>query len=96
MIPAEVFLPTANPSHAAILALTTGVVFPPPIQPGLSAYIASKLALVKVIEYIAAENPSAFAAALNPGVIKTAMYDKLGIDADGFPFDNGMLQNSTD
>ncbi|KAL4748731.1 hypothetical protein BDW72DRAFT_195472 [Aspergillus terricola var. indicus] len=88
MIAAKAFLPTANPAQAAIIALTTGVVFPPPIQPGLSAYVASKLALVKVIEYIAAENPSIFATALNPGVIKTAMYDKLGSDMDGLPFDN--------
>jgi len=50
--------------------------------------VASKLALVKVIEYIAAENPHVFAAALNPGMVKTAMFDKLG-STDGVPFDDG-------
>ncbi|KAL2833634.1 hypothetical protein BJY01DRAFT_90608 [Aspergillus pseudoustus] len=87
LIATKVFLPTANPAHASIIGLTSGVVFPPTIQPGLSAYVASKLALVKVIEYIAAENPHVFASALNPGMIKTAMFDKLG-DTTGVPFDN--------
>ncbi|KAL4986838.1 hypothetical protein BDW68DRAFT_197814 [Aspergillus falconensis] len=87
MVAAKTFLPTVRPTQAAIIALTTGVAFPPAIQPGLSAYIASKLALVKVIEYIAVENPSVFAAALNPGFVKSAMYDKVGSDNDSVPFD---------
>lgn len=90
MIPVKAFLPTANPSHAAIVGLTTAVIFPPSIQPGLSAYITSKLALVKFIEYVAAENPNVFAAALNPGVINTAMFEKLGADPASLPFDSGV------
>lgn len=89
MVPVKAFLPTANSSHAAIVGLTTAVAFPPAIQPGLSAYVTSKFALVKFIEYLAAENPNIFAVALNPGVIKTAMFEKLGADPASLPFDSG-------
>lgn len=88
MVPVKAFLPTANSSHAAIVGLTTAVVFPPAVQPGLSAYITSKFALVKFIEYVAAETPNIFAVALNPGVIKTAMFERLGADPASLPFDS--------
>lgn len=89
MIPVKAFLPSANPSRAAIIGLTTAVVFPPAIQPGLSAYVGSKLAVVKLMEYIANETPSIFTAALNPGVIHTAMLDRVGGDPASLPVDSG-------
>lgn len=89
VIPVKAFLPSANPSHAAIIGLTTAVVFPAAIQPGLSAYTSSKLAVVKLMEHIAAEATSVFAAALNPGVIHTAMLDKVGGDTGSLPVDSG-------
>ncbi|CRG84836.1 hypothetical protein PISL3812_02025 [Talaromyces islandicus] len=89
MVPVKAFLPSANPSHAAIIGLTTAVAFPATIQPGLSAYTSSKLAVVKLIEHIAAEAPSVFAAALNPGVIHTAMLEKAGGgDTGSLPVDS--------
>ncbi|KAL4935198.1 hypothetical protein BDV06DRAFT_234562 [Aspergillus oleicola] len=57
-------------------------------QPGLSAHTSSKLAVVKIMDYIAAEALSVFAAALSPGMIHTAIIDKLGIDAATLPFDS--------
>jgi NAD(P)-dependent dehydrogenase (short-subunit alcohol dehydrogenase family) len=58
--------------------------------PGLSAYTISKAAVIKVIEYIAAENPSVFAAALHPRVVNTAILRKTGVDPATLPVDDGM------
>ncbi|KAL4942336.1 hypothetical protein BDV06DRAFT_211920 [Aspergillus oleicola] len=87
MIPAKAFLPTAT-SGAAIIGLTTAIPFPAAVGKGLSAYITSKFAVARILEYVAAENPSVFTAALNPGTIHTAMLDKLGADPAGQAFDS--------
>ncbi len=73
----KVFLPTANPSHAAILGMTTGTSgLPPAMLPGLSAYISSKLAQVKLLEFLAAENPNVFVASVHPGMVETSLFRK--------------------
>lgn len=87
MVTSKAFLPAANPSHAAIIALSAGIVLPPTMLKGLSAYATSKLALIKVIEYLAVENPSLFAAALHPGIIETTMFKKTGADPASLPLD---------
>lgn len=89
MVPAKVFLPTANPSHASIIALTTAVVLPPTMLPGLSAYITSKLAVVKLVEFLSAENPNLFVAALHPGMVNTDILQKTGVDIANIPIDSG-------
>ena len=44
-----------------MLGVTAGaLVFPPVGTPGLSAYLISKLAAVKTLEFLAAENPNIF------------------------------------
>jgi short-subunit dehydrogenase len=65
------------------------ITFPPATNPGLSGYITSKFALTRFIACIAAENPSVFAAALNPGMVYTALTNKLGADLDTLPLDDG-------
>ncbi|RDW63143.1 SDR family NAD(P)-dependent oxidoreductase [Aspergillus mulundensis] len=87
MIPAKAFLPTAA-SGAAIIGLTTAIPFPAAVGKGLSGYITSKLAVARILEYIAAENPGVFTAALNPGTVHTAMFDKLGADPGQQAFDS--------
>ncbi|KAL4753503.1 hypothetical protein BDW72DRAFT_201432 [Aspergillus terricola var. indicus] len=79
--------PTANPSCAAIIGLSSLITYPPATHPGLSGYITSKFALTRFIACIAAENPFVFAAALNPGMVYTALTDKLGADPDTLPLD---------
>ncbi|TKW56776.1 3-hydroxybutyrate dehydrogenase type 2, partial [Colletotrichum tanaceti] len=85
---AKSFLPTANPSHASVVALTTGTTALPAVAlPGLSAYMASKLAQTKIIEFLAAENPNLFAATLHPGMVETDIFKKSGAKAEALPMD---------
>ncbi|PSS10967.1 hypothetical protein M430DRAFT_61331 [Amorphotheca resinae ATCC 22711] len=92
MTAANVFLPTANPTHAALLGLTTGTVSLPTVMlPGLSAYISSKLAQVKLLEFLAAENPNVFVASVHPGMVETAVFTKSGAKAEALPMDKVQL-----
>ncbi|RAL06172.1 SDR family NAD(P)-dependent oxidoreductase [Aspergillus ibericus CBS 121593] len=86
-LPIKHLLPTANPTHATLIALTAATTFPANMVPGLSAYMSSKLALHKVIEYVAAENPGIFAVALHPGMVETGVFRKSGGDKEVLPMD---------
>lgn len=57
--------------------------------PGMSAYMTSKLAQVKMIEYLAAEQPNIFAATVHPGMIETEIFTKSGANANKLPMDKG-------
>lgn len=46
--------------------------------PGLSAYMTSKLAQTKRIEFVSPENPSVFAATVHPSMVVTDMFNKSG------------------
>ncbi|GKT46421.1 short chain dehydrogenase citE [Colletotrichum spaethianum] len=88
----KAFLPTANPTHASLVALTTGTTALPAVAlPGLSAYMASKLAQTKIIEFLAAENPNIFAATLHPGMVETDIFKKSGAKAEALPMDKVQL-----
>jgi NAD(P)-dependent dehydrogenase (short-subunit alcohol dehydrogenase family) len=90
MIAAKAFLPTANPAHAAIIGLTSGfMTLPPPALPGVSAYMSSKLAQVRVLEFLAAENPNIFVASVHPGLVETAVFKASGAKAENLPMDTG-------
>lgn len=92
MLVAKAFLPTANPTQAAFLGVTTDVSLMPAVYlPGLSAYTASKLAQAKMFEFIAAENPNIFVATVNPGMIETDNFYRTGGTTDKLPMDTGML-----
>jgi NAD(P)-dependent dehydrogenase (short-subunit alcohol dehydrogenase family) len=58
---------------------------------GLSSYLTSKTAQVKVLEFLAAENPGVFCASVHPGMVKTEMFDKSGGDEGVLPMDTGIL-----
>lgn len=84
------FSPNANPSHAVVLAVTSGMAaMPPKGLEGLSAYLASKLAQTKIIEFLSAEQPNLFAATMHPGMVETAIFQKSGADAKTLPVDKG-------
>lgn len=84
------FLPTANAAHASVVALTTGTTaLPASMVPGLSAYMSSKLAQTKLIEFLALEHPNLFAATLHPGMVETGIFTKSGASADSLPMDKG-------
>ena len=84
----KALLPAARSTGAAILGLTTGAIgMPPQMLPGLSAYVGSKSALVKLLEFVPAENPGLYVASVHPGMVETAMFRKSGGQADAMPMD---------
>jgi NAD(P)-dependent dehydrogenase (short-subunit alcohol dehydrogenase family) len=84
----KTLLPTKNATGAAVLVVSSGTVaFPPGMAPGMSSYNASKLAQVKLVEYLAAEEPTVFAAAVHPGIHDTAVLAKSGAKPDQVPLD---------
>lgn len=54
---------------------TAGILFPP--FPGMGAYVSSKLAAVKLLEALAAENPHVRLLHVHPGFLRTAMSAEL-------------------
>ncbi|KAL7815077.1 hypothetical protein V8C44DRAFT_31825 [Trichoderma aethiopicum] len=86
------FLPTANTSHAAVLAVTTGTTaLPSNMVPGLSAYMSSKLAQTKLIEFVAHEHPNLFAGTVHPGMVETNIFTRSGAKAENLPMDKVQL-----
>lgn len=63
-------LPTPE-TPAKIITLTTGAAYE--VFPSLSAYGISKLAVLELMTYVAAENPNVVAVALHPGIVNTEM-----------------------
>ena len=77
-----------------MLGVTVGaLVFPPVGTPGLSAYLISKLAAVKTLEFLAAENPTIFVASVHPGMVDTGIFRKSGAKPEMLPMDTGELIN---
>jgi hypothetical protein len=54
----------------------------------MSSYNASNLAQIKVVEYLAAEQPNIFAASVHPGIHDTAVLANSGAKPDQVPLDN--------
>ena len=63
-------LPSAD-TPAKIITLTTGAAYE--VFPSLSAYGISKLTVLQLMTYVAAESPNVFAVALHPGIVDTEM-----------------------
>lgn len=94
LITAQLFLPTANPSGASMLAVTAGgVVLPPQHVAGLSAYMTSKTAQIKLMEWLSIENPTLFTCSVQPGVVDTKMLRDSGLA--GLPMDTGEFIGSS-
>jgi NAD(P)-dependent dehydrogenase (short-subunit alcohol dehydrogenase family) len=88
VIAAQSFAPTANPTTAAIYALTAGaLVFPAKTTAYLSGYISSKFAQIRLIEYLAAENPNLFCVSVHPGMVDTEIFRGSGANKDELPMD---------
>jgi NAD(P)-dependent dehydrogenase (short-subunit alcohol dehydrogenase family) len=89
-IASHIFLPTANPTHSTILGVTSGTIsLPSAMTPGISAYQSSKIAQVKMLEFLAAENPRTFVASVHPGMVDTVVFRKSGARAEDLPMDTG-------
>ncbi|KAJ5988391.1 hypothetical protein N7481_003601 [Penicillium waksmanii] len=85
------FLPWFRPgyiSHATVIGYTAAITFPAAMLPGLSAYAISKLAITKLMEYIAAEDPSICTGALHPGMEETELIKASGTDPAAVPLDS--------
>ncbi|KAL8791175.1 MAG: hypothetical protein Q9195_006014 [Heterodermia aff. obscurata] len=70
---AQAFLPLRKPS-ASIIGINAGMINVPvnaAVSGGHSAYTSSKMAQLKVVEYLAAEVPDAFVSSVHPGVVET-------------------------
>ncbi len=86
----QAFLPTRKP-NSAIIGITAGSLQLPPMLPfnkGLSAYNSSKIAQLKLLENLAAENPDMFVASVHPGVVMTDMAEDADVDSLSVPIDD--------
>ena len=87
MIVTRSFLPSRNP-NASIVAVSSGVVsMPPKALVGGSSYTTSKIATIKLFEFVAAEYPDVQTLTIHPGIVETAMKQKS--DMEGLPMDDG-------
>lgn len=89
MITVQAFLPNRSKS-AAIIGVSAGMVNLPTselVKRGSSAYVSSKMAQLKFLEVLEAENPDIFVVSVHPGVVRTAMLDQT--EAVGLPEDDG-------
>ncbi|KAK7750186.1 hypothetical protein SLS62_007937 [Diatrype stigma] len=92
LLAARTFIPTADPDHAALLGLTSGVT--PMLASyltGISAYVSSSLAKTKIYEYLAAENPGIFIASVHPGFVLTDVFSANGGNPDELAMDDKRL-----
>ena len=82
MVATHAFLPLRN-KDASIIGLNANMVTLPasnPVSMGASAYICSKFAQMKLLEYVSAENPDLFVASVHPGVVDTDMLRSMNRD----------------
>jgi len=87
---AQAFFPTHRP-NSAIIGITAGSIQLPPSLPfnhGKSAYNSSKIAQVKLLENLAAENPDIFVASVHPGVVMTEMAEEAVAHSQRPPIDD--------
>jgi NAD(P)-dependent dehydrogenase (short-subunit alcohol dehydrogenase family) len=90
IIAVQAFVPNAH-SGAAVYAMTAGsLVLPANFTPTLSGYLTSKLAQVKIMEYLAVENPDLFVCSVHPGMVDTKIFRGSGASPDQLPMDTGM------
>ncbi len=89
MVTCQAFLATKPTHHATIIGISAGIVSLPAAHlVRSSAYTSSKMAAVKLLEILAAENPDVHIVSLHPGVVETAMLQKSGMKAET---DDGVL-----
>jgi NAD(P)-dependent dehydrogenase (short-subunit alcohol dehydrogenase family) len=78
------FLPTKK-TNSTVVAYSSGFAFLPPGMPFLaknSSYSTSKMGTARFFEFLAVEHPDLNVYILQPGVIKTALYEKGQLQLD--------------
>ncbi|KAK7946245.1 uncharacterized protein PG986_010566 [Apiospora aurea] len=79
---AKVLFPKAAKDASVVTVPAGAMAFPVTATAGLSGYLVSKLALVKTVEYLAAENPQLNVTAVHPGMVDTPIFRKSGATPD--------------
>ncbi|KAF2097366.1 NAD(P)-binding protein [Rhizodiscina lignyota] len=76
----QAFLPRAS-KDAILINMSTGVahIAPRPQMAVISSYAASKAANLKMMDWLAAENPDIFVVNVSPGIVATDMNVKSGV-----------------
>jgi len=92
MVVSQAFLPTKGTNATVIGSSTAAVSFPIPMVATLerASYTASKLATVRLMELLGAENPDLRVITIHPGAIETDMLEKLRVP--GVPVDKSKFQ----
>lgn len=93
LIFAQSFIPTAAASNASIYGISSNASFlPAKLTVGLAGYMTSKIAQVKLMEYLAAENPQLFVCSVHPGMVDTMVFRASGATTEmGLPMDTVKL-----
>ncbi|EHL02815.1 putative Uncharacterized oxidoreductase C30D10.05c [Glarea lozoyensis 74030] len=87
VIAAQALFPHAN-ENASVFAITSGAMaLPPAYTPNLSGSMGSKVAQIKLMEFLAAENPDKFICSVHPGIHDTKMFRRSAADASQLPMD---------
>jgi NAD(P)-dependent dehydrogenase (short-subunit alcohol dehydrogenase family) len=90
LIVTQAFLRVAASENAVLISVSAGAAHMPVTQlPGWSAYVSSKLAAVKVFEYVQAENPGLRVMSVHPGIVASDMSAKTAREGVKFIFDDG-------
>jgi NAD(P)-dependent dehydrogenase (short-subunit alcohol dehydrogenase family) len=79
------FLAVATPT-ATVISISTAAAYV--YVPGLSAYSASKLGAIKILEYLQVENPDLHVVSVHPGIIESVLANG---NPDMAPQDTGVL-----
>ncbi|KAF2114594.1 hypothetical protein BDV96DRAFT_101545 [Lophiotrema nucula] len=88
VIASQAFVPTATALGAAVYAISSGaLVLPTKATAYLSTYLSSKVAQVKVMEYLAVENPNLFVCSVHPGMVETKIFSASGTKPEQLPMD---------
>lgn len=95
MLATRAFLPFRE-KDASIIGVSTNLITDPvsgPVAAGASAYTCSKIAQVRLLEYVSAENPDLFVVSVNPGIVDTDMLRFSGLYAKLYPsyLNDGMV-----
>ena len=80
MVTTRAFLPSRN-KDASIIGVNANMITMEPSHPavsGVSAYSCSKIAQVRLLEHVAAENPDVFVVSAHPGIVPTDMASSSG------------------
>jgi len=80
---ARVFLRSTTSKERVIIHITTAGAHLPAMFPGMGAYITSKIAALKMMEYVAAENTGVRVMFVHPGILNTEGAKK--VTEGGFP-----------